>query len=73
LRQHKAFVEGIVNDAYLNLLDGYRRLVNSQNAGVLARSGANATCEFREVIGCVKTIDRLFASIAMGKVVPLRY
>ena len=51
------FVEGLVDDLDLDLLDGDRILVDAQDTGRLTGCGAQTTGELREVVGRVQTLD----------------
>ena len=71
LRGDPALVEGAVDDLDLHLLDGNRVGVDAQDAGGLARGGAQPTGELREVVGRVQPLDGLAPVALPGQVVPL--
>ena len=48
---YKTFVKGYFDDMFFYFLDGYRRLVDAQDAAAFAGRGADPACEFGEVIG----------------------
>src|SRR5579864_9771235 len=60
-----------VDDALLNMLDGYRGLINAEYAGGLARGGAYAAGEFRKIVGRVQNADGFTPAPAIYQVVPV--
>ena len=67
-----ALVPGAVDDRHLDLLDGDGVLVDAEHAGALARSGAQAAGELREVVRRVQPVDRVAPPVAVHEVVPVR-
>ena len=65
------FVEGLVDDLDLDLLDGDRILVDAQDTGRLTGCGAQTTGELREVVGRVQTLDGVVPVVLVNQVVPL--
>ena len=45
--------------------------IDAQHAGGFARRGANASGEFREIIGGVQLADRFFPAAAIDQIVPV--
>jgi hypothetical protein len=72
LRLDVTLVEGLVDRGDLDLLDGHSRLVDAEDAGRLARGGAEAAGELREVVGRVQPFDRFAPVAPPGEIVPLR-
>src|SRR6266545_4635697 len=70
-RGHPALVEGVLDDADLDLLDGDGVIVDAEHAGALAGRGAEAARELREVVGGMETVDRLAPAVAVDEVVPV--
>ena len=69
---HPVVRERLVDDRNLDLLDGYRRLADTQHAGALARCRAEPASELREIVGRMQPFDRLTAFATVHQVVPLR-
>src|SRR5665648_498301 len=72
LRGDQAPLERGVRDRHLDLLDGHRRLVDAQDAGRLARRGADPAGELREVVRGVQPVRGLGPLALPDEVVPLR-
>ena len=71
LRVNKSLFECAVDDGLFDLLDGHRRLIDTQHARGFARRGADAAGEFREVIGGVQHAHRVLPTAAIHQVVPI--
>ena len=72
-RPDPALFPGAVHDRELDLLDRHRlALTDLEHARRLARSGAEATGEVREVVRAVKLLDRGLPAAAEDRVVPVR-
>ena len=71
-RHHPAFVEGLVDDLDLDLLDRHRVLVDAEHARRLARRRAQPAGELREVVGGVQPFDRVAPTVPAHQVVPFR-
>jgi hypothetical protein len=65
------FGECPFDDRILDILNGDRRLVDAQHTGFFTRGRAEAPGEFREIIGCVQPLDRLFPASTEHQVVPV--
>src|SRR5690606_15515928 len=72
LRAHPALRERPVDDLDLDPLDGDRVLVDAEDAGALARGGAQPPGELREVVGGVEAFDGLPPVAPVDQVVPFR-
>ena len=72
LRLDPAVGERVVDRRDFDLLDRHRRLVDAEHARRLARRGAQAAGELREVVRRVQTLDRGAALAPPHQVVPLR-
>ena len=66
-----ALLEGVLDDRLFDLLDGDRRLVDSEHAGGLAGRRADAAGDLREVVGGVQNADGLLPAVAVDQVVPV--
>jgi hypothetical protein len=66
-------IESIVDDAYFDLLDSDRWLIDAQHTCILAWGGTNPAGEFWKIISGMKAVNRLPSPAAMGEVVPFRY
>ena len=71
-RDDPAFVEGLVDDLDLDLLDGHRVLVDAEHARRLARCRAQPPGELGEVVGRVQAFDGIAPAVLVDQVVPLR-
>ena len=71
-RRDPALGPGAVDDLDLDLLDRDRVLVDAEHARRLARSGAQAAGELREVVRGVQPLDRLAPPVPVDEVVPVR-
>ena len=71
-RLHEAFVEGLVDDLQLDLLDRHRILVDAQHACRLARRRTQPAGEVGEVVGGVQPFDRVAPTAPAHQVVPFR-
>src|ERR1700687_4061943 len=71
VRDHPAFVEGVVDDADLDLLDRDRVVVDTEHAGALAGGGAEAARELGEVVRRVDAVDGLAPAVPVDEVVPV--
>src|SRR5206468_6943305 len=60
LRLHPTLVERAVGDRALDRFDGDRIVVDVERARRLARGGADAAGDLREVVGLVQTLARGF-------------
>src|SRR5688572_1804398 len=61
----------MLDNFQLDLLDGHRIAVDTQDAGCFAGGGAKAPGELREVVRGVKAIDRVAPFVAVNQVVPV--
>jgi len=66
-----AFGESAVGDGFFDLFDGHRRLIDAEDAGGFARSGADAAGEFREIVGGVESADGFFPAGFVDELVPV--
>jgi hypothetical protein len=66
-----ALLEGLIDDGALDHFNTNRRLVDAENAGGLARGGADATGEFGKVIRRMQNADGLAPAVAVHQVVPI--
>ena len=66
-----ALLEGAVDDRELYLLDGHRLVVYGEDAGGLARGGAEHPRELGEVVGLVQAVDGLPPVLPVDEVVPV--
>src|SRR5580693_1779640 len=66
------FAEGMLDDGFLDHLDGDRRFVDSQDAGGFARRGTNTTGEFRKIVGGMQHTDSFAPAVAIDQIVPIR-
>ncbi len=71
LGTNPAFFESALDDAFLNLLDGDRRLIDAQNAGRFARRGTDSSSELRKIIGGMQLPDGILPAPAIHQVVPV--
>ena len=67
-----AFREGAVDDRAFDRLDRHRGVLDVQRAGGLARRGADAAGEFREIVGREQIARRLLPIAAIDEIVPVR-
>lgn len=72
LRHDMAELIGLVAQCLLDRLDRNRRILEVQRAGFLARGRANATREFREIVGQMQVADRLIPIVVIDEIVPVR-
>src|SRR5438034_2360889 len=73
LRGDPALLPGARDDCELDLLDRDRvRLLDLEHARRLARRGAEAPGELREVVRAMQLPDRLVPAVAIDEVVPVR-
>ena len=68
---HPAHLPRLVGDGLLDGLDGDRHVFEIQRAGFLARGGADAAGEFREIVGGVQVARRLLPVVLVDEVVPV--
>lgn len=61
----------LVGNRLLDGLDGDRRILEVQRAGLLAGCGTDAAGEFREVVGGMEVADRLFPVVVIDQIVPV--
>src|SRR5580693_1458097 len=66
------FAEGMLDDGFLDHLDGDRRFVDSQDAGGFARRGTNTAGEFRKIVGGMQHTDSFAPAVAVDQIVPIR-
>jgi hypothetical protein len=71
VRNNPVAFKSLVDNRDFDFFDCYRWLIDAENARALARSWAKAAGKFREVVGCVKTLNRILTFSAPGEVVPL--
>ncbi len=71
LRRDPAFRVRSIDDRHLDVLDRHRIVVDAQHAGAFARRRAETSCELREVVRRVETIDGRAPPIAVDEVVPV--
>ncbi len=69
---HPSFVEGLVDDLQLDLLDRHRILVDAQHTRRLARSRAQPAGEVGEVVGGVQPFDCVAPAAPADQIVPFR-
>ena len=67
-----AFLEGMLDDRLLDVLDRDRRLIDAEHARRFARRGTDAAGELGEVVGRVQLTDRVLPTIAIDEIVPVR-
>ena len=67
-----ALFAGVLDDGLLDILDGYRRAVDTQNAGSFAGRRADAPGEFGKIVGGVEDANGFFPAIAINEVIPIR-
>jgi hypothetical protein len=67
-----ALGEGGVDDRLLDQLDRHRLGVDAQDAGFLARRGADAAGELGEVVGLEQHVQGVAPPVLVDQVVPLR-
>src|SRR5690606_37074295 len=60
-----------IDDRVLDVLDRDRRIGDAEHARALARRGARAPRELREVVRLVQTVERLLPTSLIDEVVPL--
>src|SRR6185369_3655801 len=66
-----AFLEGVVDDVLLDVLDRDRVVVDVEDAGFLARRRTDAAGEFGEVVRRVQALDRVLPAVPIDEVVPV--
>jgi len=66
-----AFLEALVDDRALDVLDGDSRLVDAEHASALTRSRTDAPGELGEVVRLVQAIERFTPTPVIDEVVPL--
>src|SRR3954469_21809260 len=71
MRTNPPFLESAFDDRHLEVLDRNRIVVDPEHARSLAWRGTEASGEFREVVGRVKTLNRVFPTVAVDEIVPL--
>ena len=71
LRNNPTFIPRAINDFDFDLLNGHWVGANAHNTGRFARSRAQPTSEFREVVRGVQTLDRIFPVVAINEIVPV--
>ena len=60
----------LVHDGALDVLDRDRRRADAQHASPLAGCGADAACEFGEIVGLMQSVQRLAPQAPVDQVVP---
>ena len=71
LRRDPAFFPTLVDDEVLDRLDADRIVVDVERAGGFARRRADASGEFRKVVGRVQHFERLAPLLPVDQVVPV--
>ena len=71
LGEHPALVPTAVGDFALDVLDRDGRVVDAEDAGAFARSGAHAAGELREVVRLVEPVEGFLPEPAVNEIVPL--
>jgi hypothetical protein len=71
VRHDPALLPGAVDDRAFDRLDRHRIVFEVERAGRLARRGADAAGEFREIVGGVELVDRCAPMIAGDEIVPV--
>ena len=71
-RRDPAFFPPAIHDLAFDRLDGDGRVINVQRAARLARGGADAAGEFREVVGRMQHFQRVAPVIFIDQIVPVR-
>ena len=66
-----ALLKPPIGDGHLDILDGYRRVGNSQHAGPFAGRRAYPAGEFGEIIGLVQAVQRFAPLVTVDQIVPL--
>ena len=66
-----ALVEGVIDDGFLDLLDGYRGFVDAEHARGLARGGADAAGELGKIVGGVQHADGFAPVAAVNQIIPI--
>src|SRR3990167_4651384 len=61
----------MLDDIQLNIFNGDRLVVDSENTGPFARSGAEKPGKFRKIIRLMKSINRLPPTIFINQIVPI--
>ena len=69
---HPAFGPGAVDDGMLDRLDPDRIIIDVDHAGGLARRRADASGEFRKVVGAVQHRDRVLPVALVDQIVEVR-
>jgi hypothetical protein len=72
VRDDPALLPGALDDRQLDLLDRDRVVVDGQDAGRLARRGADQARPLGEVVRRVQLLDRLAPAVLVDEVVPIR-
>ncbi|KAI3478074.1 hypothetical protein L1887_60005 [Cichorium endivia] len=70
-RHHPALLEALVDDGALDRLDADGLLGDAEHTSTLARSRADTTSEFGEVVGHEETVERILPLALEDEVVPL--
>ena len=71
-RHDPTFLEALVDDRHLDVLDRDRRIGDAEHARAFARRRTHASGELRKVVGLVQAIQRFAPVTAVDEVVPLR-
>src|SRR5262249_17458028 len=71
LRTNQSFLPATLDNAFFNLLDRDRRLVNAEHACRLTRRGTDAAGELWEVVGRVKLPQSLFPASVVNQIIPV--
>ena len=71
LSNNPAIFEAFVDDGVFDIFDSDRWLSRAKHARTFAGSRTHAAGKFREVIGLVQALERLFPSAVINEVVPL--
>jgi hypothetical protein len=66
-----ALFPALVDDGAFNGLDGDRRIVDVQRAGLFARRRADAAGKFREVVGRLQNVERFLPVAPVHQVIPV--
>ncbi len=72
LRLNPAHLPGFIHDGALDGLDGHRLISEVEGAGGFTRGRADATSEFRKVVGAVQDFDGFTPVAVIDEVIPVR-